>query len=151
LIQVITNSDIEIVTTTYDVITSGTGYSIGDTVVENTLINTTTNTTSFIYTNKTVNNNSITPVFSHLQIKGKFTTPSHVELINATSTLAGNTYKFISFIILDGTASLTVDGITISNLPTNYVETWDAGSSIINKTISITSNLNSRVIINLMK
>jgi len=146
-----TSGGIEIVSTLYDVITSGVGYSIGNTVEELKLVNTATAAVSFIYYNKTTNA-TITPTFSHLQLKDRFSTPSHIELLSsATATLPANTYKFVSLIVLEGSANLTVDGFTINNFPAVYTETWGNGVSILNKSITITTNLTSRVVINLIK
>ena len=151
LVQSITNGDIEIVSTEYDVITNGTGYSIGDQVEELKLVNTANNTVITIYYNKTLGT-TITPTFSSLQLLGKYATPSHIELLSSlSSTLPANTYKSVSMVVMDGSCNITIDGVLISNFPTNYSEVWGNGISTINKAITISTNTTSRVIINLIK
>lgn len=151
LVSAVTSKDIEIISTQYDVITNGTGYVIGDTIEELKLVNTLDFTIVSLYYNKSLNT-TITPVFSHLQLKDKYNTPSHVELLSSASvTLAPNLYKNVSLIVLEGSVNITVDGTTINNFPTSYTEVWGNGISIINKSITLTTNITSRVIINLMK
>lgn len=151
LVSAVTNCAIEIVTTEYDVIMNGTGYSIGDQIEELKLVNTADNTITTLYYNKTLGT-TISPIFSSLQLLGKYITPSHVELLSSlSSTLPANIYKSISMVVMDGSCNITVDGVLINNFPTNYSEVWGNGISILNKVITISTNATSRVIINLIK
>ena len=151
LVSAVTNRAIEIISTEYDVISNGTGYSIGDQVEELKLVNTADNTITILYYNKTLGT-TISPIFSSLQLLGKYVTPSHVELLSSlSSTLPANIYKSISMVVMDGSCNITVDGVLINNFPTNYSEVWGNGISILNKVITISTNATSRVIINLIK
>ena len=151
LVQATSINDIEIISTLYDVIVSGTGYSIGDTVEELKLINTTTSVISYIYYNKNTNN-SINPSFSSLQLQGKYITPNHLELLSSvTSTLPANTYKSISMMVMEGSCNIGIEGVFINNFPTNYSEVWGNGTTLLNKAITISTNTNSRVVINTIK
>ena len=150
LVSTVTNHNIEIVSTEYDVITGGNGYSIGDQVEELKLVDTSNNTVTSIFYNKTLGT-TIVPVFSHLTLSGKYITPSHVELLTGTVTLPFNTYRSVSLMVMDGSCNITLDGITINNFPTNYSEVWGNGNALLNRSISITANANSRIVINTIK
>lgn len=87
-----------------------------------------------------------------LQVTPSAVTPSHLELLSSGSkTLAANIYKSISLIVMTGSINIDIDGVLINNYSTNYTETWGNGISLINKSITITTNISSRVIINLTK
>jgi hypothetical protein len=151
LIQTVSQSDYELDSTLYEVVTSGTGYSIGDTIEEIKIIDTKLGTVSAtIYYNKNLAT-TVTPTFAHLVQFGKYVTPAHLELTTGTANLATSTYKMISLMVMDGSCNITIDGVTINNFPTNYTEVWGNGVAILNKAISVTANTNSRIIINTQK
>jgi len=69
----------------------------------------------------------------------------------ATMTLAANTYHSVSYVILSGTANITIGGVTLASAPAGYSGEDKATTLLVNSIIISTLSTGSKVAIKTIK